>query len=136
MKKRFFVLILVVFLLIFTACGPISSSELRDMSAEYLNALMEGDVDTINALVRSDTTVTKEVIAQYMKDLEADGIVLSRPFELQTQSMSSAAYDSRHGGAHTTNAYILTCGENKYNLLVVYEKVAAGEGISEFILDK
>ena len=137
MKKKIIAALLVMVMLFsFTACGPVSSAELKDMSMLYLTALSEGDSNAVNLLSHQSHLTSSEHMQLYLQKLSEDGIVLEAPFELKSYSMSSAAYNSNYGGSYTETSYTLTSGENKYDLTVTYLKNKLGEGIVQFRIGK
>ena len=107
------------------------------MARDFLDKLIENDIEGATAMMHPNTNTTEELLDAYISALETGkGVNFSEIDEIETlTNFSSAVYSSDVGGSYYEIYYKLTQGESSYKCVIKIIKVDEIVGVSNITIN-
>ncbi len=139
MKRKYVLMIFIligVFLL--TSCGnTVSSSEAKEFTTDFLEAIAANEYDKAEELLHPDAKEDENVIEDFVNQLADNNIILSGDVTiLKTTSISISAYSSEYKGSSCKIGGTVKVGGVTYKYICLVVNNKTGKGIYAFNIEK
>lgn len=137
MKKLSIIIIITVCISLLSCSAGISRDEADIMARDFIDKLIESDIEGATAMMHPGTNTTEELLEAYIDAVEAgEGITFSEIDEIETlTNFSSAVYSSDVGGSYYRINYKLAQDETEYECMIEIIKVDDVTGVSNITID-
>lgn len=134
--KKIFILLVMIFPLVLTACGSgIPLDQAKATANEFFGYISEGKYTEAEALLHPDIVLGDGLQTQFEQFESWAGVDLSKGMSFKTTGFHSSVYDTEYGGAHVELEGMLQIDGKSFEAEIEFIKRDNVFGIYNFDID-